>query len=384
MPTAMKVRGLGSNNHDANEFVVIPMYIPGKDGKIALITRELHIVDDLSAKVLIGIDIMKPEGIMIDTGKDLATITSCGNLQIPVSMITKGARTDTTVVSKFRHTVPAHSDMAITVKSMKSDLPQDRDLLFEPSQLDALIVTAYVVDCDMDRIMVRNDTDLPVIIGRHARLGKVIEYEAAGCFQVDTSCANLAMRPPKTSASKLSVKSCFKAGLAIVAAFNAVTAPRTSSSTVSNITHPSLATSDSTFTLPNSFTSQEASAAPKQTLLKPSVAPNVLSQPETLHPTGTTIYGDDASASTITDVVDSFPDLWKDTGNVANIPESEWMEIPLIDNWKELYKAGQARVYPLGKRDKDVIDGAFDELYQQGRMEWITTATPFSFPCFVV
>ena len=59
------------------------------------------------------------------------------------------------------------------------------------------------------------------------------------------------------------------------------------------------------------------------------------------------------------------------------------MEISLLDNWRELYKPDQARVYPLGSKDKEVIDKEFDKLHDQDCMEWTTTATSFSFPCFV-
>lgn len=60
------------------------------------------------------------------------------------------------------------------------------------------------------------------------------------------------------------------------------------------------------------------------------------------------------------------------------------MDVPLVDNWKESYKPGQARVYPVGARDKEIIDEKFNKLHKQGRMEWTTTAIPFPFPCFVV
>ena len=60
------------------------------------------------------------------------------------------------------------------------------------------------------------------------------------------------------------------------------------------------------------------------------------------------------------------------------------MDIPLLDNWKELYKAGQSKVYPLGPKDCEVIDQAFDQLHQQDCMEWTSQATPFTYPCFVV
>ena len=88
MPTPMTVRGLGTNQHDASEFVRISIYLPGTKGT-ALITREVHVVDNLSANALIGIDIMKPEGMVLDLQHDLITIASCNNLQVPISTQTK-------------------------------------------------------------------------------------------------------------------------------------------------------------------------------------------------------------------------------------------------------------------------------------------------------
>jgi len=53
------------------------------------------------------------------------------------------------------------------------------------------------------------------------------------------------------------------------------------------------------------------------------------------------------------------------------------MDIPLLDNWQDHYKPGQAKVYPVGQRDKQVIDDAFNKLHEQGRIQWTATATPF-------
>ena len=333
MASPIKVRGLGTKEHDACEYAIIPMYVPNGDGsKVALIRREIHIVDDLSAKALIGIDIMKPEGIILDTARDIAVIGSCNSLQVPMSMIAKGPRTDTAIVSKARYSVPAHSFVTIAIEPV--DLPKDRDLIFEPEQLDALTLSAHIVDHNLSRLLIRNDTNLPVTLSRHVYLGKVLEYEAEGCFQIDPNNATLAQKPPKKEATKSWIKRGFQSLLGMAAAFNAAT-------------------------------SLSGPAA------------------ETVHSTGATIYGNTAASQAIAGVVEAFPNLWKDTGN-ANIPEEQWMEIPLVDNWEDIYKAGQARVYPVGKRDKQVIDDAFDKLHQQGRIDWTNSSTPFSFPCFVV
>ena len=66
------MRGLGSRKYNTNKFIVIPIFILYNRGKIIYIKREIYIVNELSAKVLIGINIIKLEGILIDTRKDKA------------------------------------------------------------------------------------------------------------------------------------------------------------------------------------------------------------------------------------------------------------------------------------------------------------------------
>lgn len=59
------------------------------------------------------------------------------------------------------------------------------------------------------------------------------------------------------------------------------------------------------------------------------------------------------------------------------------MRIPLRSDWESRI-SGQAKVYPLGSRDRKIIDGTFDELQQQQRLKYTTHATPFSYPVFVI
>jgi hypothetical protein len=97
----IKIRGLGSSKYDADEYTVVSIYILNKDGVI-LITRELYIVNNLSAKIFIGVDIIKSKDIILNTRKNLIIITLYGNLKIPVSIIIKGTRTDAIVINKSR------------------------------------------------------------------------------------------------------------------------------------------------------------------------------------------------------------------------------------------------------------------------------------------
>jgi hypothetical protein len=76
-------------------------------------------------------------------------------------------------------------------------------------------------------------------------------------------------------------------------------------------------------------------------------------------------------------------DIWTDTGEPVDIPEDRWMRIPLVADWQSKIKA-QAKVYPLGDDDKEVVDETFGKMHPQGRLVWTHNHVPFSFPVFVV
>ena len=176
--------------------------MPNADNsKITLIRRKIYIVDDLSAKALISIDIIKPEDIILDINKDLITISSCESLQVPISTVVKEPHTDTTVLNKARHAMPAHSFITVPIKPV--ELPQDRDLIFEPDQLDTLTLSAHIINHNLTRIIVHNDTNLPITLSRHLRLNKILEYEAEGYFQIDPRNAPIAKKSLKKGRTKL-------------------------------------------------------------------------------------------------------------------------------------------------------------------------------------
>ena len=60
------------------------------------------------------------------------------------------------------------------------------------------------------------------------------------------------------------------------------------------------------------------------------------------------------------------------------------MKIPLRSDWESRIPTRLARVYPLGIDNREVVDKTFDKLHEQDRMSWSKTATPFSYPVFIV
>ena len=84
------MRSLDINKYNTCEYVIIFIYILSKNSKIALIRREFYIVDNLSIKILIKINIIKLEDIVLDTNKDLTIINLYNFLKVSIFIIIKG------------------------------------------------------------------------------------------------------------------------------------------------------------------------------------------------------------------------------------------------------------------------------------------------------
>lgn len=59
------------------------------------------------------------------------------------------------------------------------------------------------------------------------------------------------------------------------------------------------------------------------------------------------------------------------------------MRIPLKADWEQ-NTSKTAKVYPLERDVKEVVDKTFNKLYEQGRLSWTTKSTLFSYSVFVV
>ena len=99
MSTSITVKGINSNKHEASEYIKIKMYLSGKNEMIALIEREFHVVDNLTAKALIGIDIMKSKEIVLDLQADVMRIGVCQDLEISIVVTSRGSRINVSIYS---------------------------------------------------------------------------------------------------------------------------------------------------------------------------------------------------------------------------------------------------------------------------------------------
>ena len=341
MASPISVRGIGSNHHSTKEYVLLEMYLPGKrNGKDvrAKITREAHLVDGLKAKMLLGTDVIGPEKIDLITSRNEAYIGSCDTtVAIDLKPRSQGI-TMKPVVADKETKLPPHSQMVVPVHH--ASLPDDRDFLFEPTT-EAVSLYAHLVDDSFHSVIARNDTDNPVVIPKHLRLGTVSEIDYDNCYLANfEEAADLAMAPATQEASWRT-----KELLATV---------------------------------------QSQKASTKSPLAKSSTSKGK----ETKLANGVTIYGSDPKTTeAFRKVIENHPQLWQDHGSFAKLDEQYWMRIPLRGDWEE-HAPSKVRVYPLGTKDRQIVDEVFDKLHAQGRLSWTdsvgTGSTPFSYPVFVV
>ena len=75
----MKVRGLGTNKYKTTEYIIIPIYLLGTFKGLNIIVyiyRELYLVDNLRAKILISNNIISLESITINIANTKGYISS--------------------------------------------------------------------------------------------------------------------------------------------------------------------------------------------------------------------------------------------------------------------------------------------------------------------
>jgi len=169
------VRGLGDAVHDSCESVVMPFYLPDEPTtKLAKITREFHIVNDLDCKVLTRNDIIIPERIDISLARRRISIGSCGNMTCSIRVTPCTAK-----VSK--HPVRSASSIAMPpnrtafIPIRFAELKGYHDYVFTQ-----MYVLQTIVSSNQEGIFVTNVGDTEATIKKGCRIGHIsIFYNGA-------------------------------------------------------------------------------------------------------------------------------------------------------------------------------------------------------------
>lgn len=71
---------------------------------------------------------------------------------------------------------------------------------------------------------------------------------------------------------------------------------------------------------------------------------------------GTEIWGDRELAEAINELLKKFEKLFTDDGKMITILKDDWLKIPLVGDWKLVDAKLAHRVYPMGPRERDLVD----------------------------
>ena len=379
------VRGIGSNKHTTAEYVNLEIHIPGRhatDGRPveALLKRPAYVVDGLRAKMLIGMDVMTPEDVDLVISNKTGYIGSCRtNFELTIAPPTRPfLKHDVLLGADAPTCIPARSNMAIPIEHI--DLPAGDDFIFEPAPDCPVALFASLVDSSFHAIIARNDAEHAVELPRKLHVGTVMDLDVDGCYHIDDPDAQeLAIRLPKqTHHASWAAKAFASLNHAQKASMEPLAKP---SSEASQASHADVANVPSKLlaATPGAW-SQGAFAMLADEDQHAATKPSPL---ETVMPNGVTIYGTGEAFDSLAAVASEFADIWTDRGGFVELPEEDWMRIPLKADWESKI-TGKPKVYQLGIKDRAIVDKVFDKLQAQGKLVSTTQATPFCFPVFVV
>ncbi|KAJ5203188.1 hypothetical protein N7449_005267 [Penicillium cf. viridicatum] len=155
------VNGIGSQ-HIPEECIHLDVYFMGRKAT-AKLTIEAHLVAELKAKLLIGIQ-SKPDRMEAKP-----------------------------VYAKEKIVIPPHSMANIPI-NVETNLPNGRDFIFHPDEGNATMHT-HVVDVSFSFVPVANHTPVTQTIPRRIYIGTVTETEYTTAYAVHSNAAILAANP---------------------------------------------------------------------------------------------------------------------------------------------------------------------------------------------
>lgn len=176
MATPLRVKGAGNVICDTSVFVILKMYIADtKDGRptLAEIQREVHLIDKLNVKMLIGNDVIGPEQIMVNVAANSAHVGTC-SIDVAIDTGQCGQCIQRDIPSSQACLIEPYSTQFIPIKSLQ--LSQNKDLVFKPLiPHKAPTFYAHLVDSTVGSILVKNKTNRSVQLPKTMKLGTITD-----------------------------------------------------------------------------------------------------------------------------------------------------------------------------------------------------------------
>ncbi len=86
MSLSIQIKDIEIRTHQCEKYVNLAIYLSDDKTRIIIIEQEVHIVKDLKAKMLVGLDILSSKKIFIMMNNTEAVIKSCNNIRVPLTV----------------------------------------------------------------------------------------------------------------------------------------------------------------------------------------------------------------------------------------------------------------------------------------------------------
>ncbi len=156
MTMLISVWEISFNKHMTNEYVIVSIHLAGtvksnQQEVEAIITWEAHLVDGLKTKMLVEMNIMRPEQINIITLKKQIIIDICQNTVISIKICLWSSSIKHIIHIKFNIVISLHIKQPISVYHIRH-LPE-QDFLFKLKDSSNLALYAYMIDFSLSVII---------------------------------------------------------------------------------------------------------------------------------------------------------------------------------------------------------------------------------------
>src|SRR5271154_1727164 len=122
--SAVHIKGIGDEMYLSKESVVLDVFFPDvTNTRLAKITREFHIVQDMDCGLLIGNDIIEPEGIVINLVKKQMQISVCENMVCQLKARRK-QRDSSHIVIRCAQTTVVRAGVRVVPEKIRICFPQ--------------------------------------------------------------------------------------------------------------------------------------------------------------------------------------------------------------------------------------------------------------------
>ena len=326
MTTSLRMREIEAIIHETNEYIKILIYMSNvKNDKQVLtcIEREIYLIDDLKANLLIENDFLRFEEFIIDVNERKVTIANC---DVTINLFIKQRDLYVRRNIHVNHVVVISAEQEIAI-SIKFSISKNKDFLFKSSFKTNVTLYHHVIDFYTSEIIVKNDSLKSVKISKKFCLEMITEITYDDCFLMSSNESHMII----TSSISNWIKKKFKTFTMLSAKFNKVV------SAISSI--------NSSYQI-----DRVLSSFMKEVKLINDI---MLCENQT-------------AIQAYTKLVNEFLTLWRNE-DFINISDNKWMKFALRDDWQS-HLIEKSKIYSLDNENKKVLDKTFDELHKQERL----------------